>query len=331
MGIWRWFSSWAERNVGTAGEPDEIVVKTTRFLRMAMIGLITGLGVSVLYEYAKTHPAGGGHCWQESISAYYYTPAQSFFVGALITIGIGMIVLKGSTEIEDVLLNFAGFFAPLVAFVPTARNDSCGSALTDTADRNLDLNIGNNVTALLVMAGLAFLFMLYLQLKPDRWAPRQLDPDGTVAGRRPLGVISKASYLLTLALYVLVWVVFLAKRSWFIDHGHDVAAITMFVFIFLVVVDNATNLHFTHKAEHSQLHRINRYSYIAIAMVVASLIVAALKLFGHFAYSVIWIEAIMITLFGIFWVMQTFELWSQGLRQPTNRPAPDPAPPVRTE
>jgi hypothetical protein len=327
MAIWRWFSNWAERNVGTAGEPDEIVVKTTRYLRMAMIGLITGLGVSVLYEYAKTHPSGGGHCWQESISAYYYTPAQSFFVGALITIGIGMIVLKGSTEIEDVLLNFAGFFAPLVAFVPTARNDSCGSALTDTADRNLALNIGNNVTALLVMAGLALLFMLYLQLKPNRWPPGQYDP----GGRARLGVISKAGYLLTLALYVVVWLVFLTKRNWFIDHGHDVAAITMFGFIFLVVVDNATNLHFTHKAEHSQVHLINRYAYIAIAMVLASLIVLALKLFGHFAYSIIWIETIMITLFGVFWVMQTFELWSQGVRQPTSRPATDPGPPLRTE
>jgi len=94
---------WVEQNVQLADSPDQIVVKTTRYLGLGLLGLVVGLGASVLYEQAQTHPS----CWQESISAYYYTPVQSFFVAALVSIGIGMIVLKGNTEWEDVLLNGA--------------------------------------------------------------------------------------------------------------------------------------------------------------------------------------------------------------------------------
>ena len=74
-------------------------------------------------------------CWQHSISAYYYTPVQLFLVGALVAIGISLIALKGSIELEDAVLNFAGILAPVVALVPTPNVGRCGSVLTDTTNR----------------------------------------------------------------------------------------------------------------------------------------------------------------------------------------------------
>src|SRR5437763_14996232 len=114
-----------------------------------MVLVVIGLGVSVLYEHRQT----GTGCWQESISAYYYTPVQGVVVGALVTVGICLVVLKGNTDWEDILLNFAGVSAPVVAFVPIPDPGTCGSVLTDT--RNRDLNVANNMTAFLVAGGLA--------------------------------------------------------------------------------------------------------------------------------------------------------------------------------
>ena len=145
MSLWGRFTEWAQRNVTAAQDAVLVVVKTTRYLRLGMIALVLGLGVSVLYEHAKTRPAGGGHCWQESISAYYYTPVQSFLVAALVAVGICLVALKGSTEFEDVALNFAGVFAPIVAFVPTPNvasavrssptEPTAGSTLATTSPR----------------------------------------------------------------------------------------------------------------------------------------------------------------------------------------------------
>ncbi|MBA3654232.1 MAG: hypothetical protein H0W70_08560 [Actinobacteria bacterium] len=50
------------------------------------------LAVSILLEH---HNVVGG-CWQTSISAYYYTPVRAVFVGALMAIGLSLIVIKGS-------------------------------------------------------------------------------------------------------------------------------------------------------------------------------------------------------------------------------------------
>jgi hypothetical protein len=121
-------------------------IKTWRYLRLAMIALVIGLATAVVYEVVR----GGADCVQTSISAYYYTHAQAIFVGALIAIGTCLICLRGSTDLEDVLLNIAGMLAPVVALVPTPQTGDCASLPGVPQDPTP--NIENNVTALLVMA-----------------------------------------------------------------------------------------------------------------------------------------------------------------------------------
>src|SRR3954453_19642354 len=133
-------------------------IKTWRYLRLAMVVLVVGLAASIAYERAKVHPG----CFQTSISAYYYTPVQGFFVGALVSIGVCLFCLKGSTDAEDILLNLAGMFAPVVALVPTPGPGACASVLGTTRDR--DVNIANNVTALLVVGLIALVILAALAI-----------------------------------------------------------------------------------------------------------------------------------------------------------------------
>ncbi|MET7700561.1 hypothetical protein [Streptomyces sp. NPDC005485] len=322
MGIGNQLREWAERNVGAAESDDAVVVKTTRYLRLSMIVLVIGLAAAILTEYSKSHLKGGGsgHCWQPSISAYYYTPVQLVFVGALVAIGITLIVLKGSTELEDVFLNFAGILAPVVAFVPTPNVGECGSVLTDTANRGV--NISNNVTALLIMAGVALAVLALLKWldQPATSPPGLKAPKDEALAHR----IAMLGYVAVGALYIAALALFLLNRPLFNAKAHWGAAITMFAFIILAVINNAINFYFTRKqveaeqaanstADGSKAAKpLNRYAVIAALMVATPF--AVVPWAGD--YKAIWLEAILITLFTAFWVIQTQELWNHGLRTP---------------
>ena len=99
------------------------VVFTYRYLRGAMIALLLMLLLSVGYQWwwETDHS-----CWLGSISAYYYTPARTVFVGSLCALGASLIAYKGHSPEEDVLLNFSGFMAFVVAMVPTVPDGRCG-------------------------------------------------------------------------------------------------------------------------------------------------------------------------------------------------------------
>jgi hypothetical protein len=292
------------RTVTGDGPPDGdaalAAIKTWRYLRLAMIALVVGLAVSVLYEHAL---APGG-CWQKTVSAYYYTPVQNFFVAALVTIGVCLVALKGSTEREDVLLNLAGICAPVVGLVPTPDFDSCGSVVTDTTNRAV--NIANNVTALLVAGGLALLLVAVLAL-----------PSLLHGTRRPSRT-ALVGFAIATGLYVGTVVVFVVARGWFDAHAHDVAAIAMFTFVFLNVCVNAVH------ARGCGAPRLNRYAVVAALMVIAVVVSVGLALAGN-PYAILGLEASLIVLFAVFWVCQTAELWDQGLRRAPGRqeePAP---------
>ncbi|MFL6272393.1 MAG: hypothetical protein ACJ75A_20050, partial [Actinomycetes bacterium] len=77
----------------------DTLAKSYRYLRLAMVGLLLCLAVSVVIQSWRQGDLLG------SVSAYYYTPAQAYFVAALVSIGVCLFCLRGSTEVEDVLLN----------------------------------------------------------------------------------------------------------------------------------------------------------------------------------------------------------------------------------
>lgn len=281
-------------------------IKTYRYLRMAMVAMIVLLGAAVLIEWAKTDP----RCLQTSISAYYYTPVRAIFVGALITIGVCMVVLKGNTETEDILLNVAGILAPAVALVPTPGQGRCHSVPVVLGDAAA--NVSNNMLALFVVGVPCLLLTAFFIVRDRRRQP---------AGWTPLYVVGLGVAVLIFG-GGLAW--FLLDRSGFIGHAHYAAAIVMFACIVVVVLVNAEQYRRKHADPRSPA---NRYSVIAIAMVVVPLLMVAWKKLFGWEHAVLGIEAVLILLFAAFWVSQTEELWNEGLRQELPRsPQASPSP-----
>jgi hypothetical protein len=288
--------------------PGGYSIKTYRYLRMAMVAMIALLGAALVIEWSKTDPS----CLQNSISAYYYTPVRAIFVGSLITIGVCMVVLKGNTEPEDILLNVAGLLAPAVALVPTPGRGTCHSVPVDVGDAAA--NVANNMLALFVIGApclvLTAIFVIRDRIAhPDRWTPM---------------------YVLGLGVSALIFgggiVWFFADRSGFIANAHYAAAIVMFVCIVAVVLLNAEQFR-RKQRKHAVPHSpANRYSVIALAMVVAPFAMLGWRALFGWEHAVLWIEGVLILLFAAFWLSQTQELWNEGIRQELPRSQATPSP-----
>ena len=267
-------------------------VKTWRYLRVAMVALVVGLYASIFVEWLKV----GADCIQPSISAYYYTPVNGMFVGVLVSVGVCLFCLKGSTPAEDMFLNLAGMFAPVVALVPTPDIDSCASVLGNTEDP--DANILNNVTALLGVGLLGLLILAYLA---TRNRPSRQERGG---------------YAVAALVWALATFIFVVDRDLFAGNGHYTAAILMFACIVVVVCINAREYK-DEKPEERSLR--NRYAAIAGAMVGSSVAIGFAGWLG-WSHWLIAIETVLIVLFATFWLIQTIDLWEKGLRELPSRP-----------
>jgi hypothetical protein len=305
---------WLAANLKATTDDNEVVVKTSRYLRLSMIGMVVGLGASVVFELVRVRNKDNGKgCLLDSISAYYYTPVHAFFVGALVTIGVCLFAIKGNTHFEDLLLNFAGLFAPLVALVPTnPAPTSCGVTLGET-DR--ELNIANNVGAFLIL-GFAAVVLLGVLGAIDLLRHDQ---------KKKPSLLDFIGFSGTAVFFIGTLLLFWRNRPWFLEHTHNYSAITMFVLIGINVLINGYNLYQTRAHPHpanrlqpgvarlDEVSRFNRYVNLGILMVVAAafilLVIKPRWRQWNFA-----LEATEIVLFAIFWVLQTVELWHQGLR-----------------
>jgi hypothetical protein len=296
MGLRQTLRQAVASDLATAPDPAPAAVRTWRSLRLAMVLLAAGLATSVLYERLRVP----GDCWQESISAYYYTPVQGVLVGTLVAIGVCLVALRGSTDGEDVLLNLAGLCAPFVALVPDPHVSACGTVLIDPAAR--DLNVANNVTALLALAGLALVVAVRLVIAARRRGkdvPTRVELVG-------LGV--------SVVLFAATVTVFAAARPWFIAHGHVIAAVVMFGCVFLDVVLNARHLAAARRRTGRPARTANRYAMVA-ALMAATVVAHVVLWLAGWAFWALSLEAGLIVLFAVFWLLQTVELWNQGLRR----------------
>ena len=82
----------ATSSVSDPAELSGYAVRSYRYLRMAIVVVLLALICSVALERAHASR------WEESISAYYYTPVHSLFVGALVALGVCLIAIRGSTD-----------------------------------------------------------------------------------------------------------------------------------------------------------------------------------------------------------------------------------------
>lgn len=256
---------------------DNYAVKSYRYLRIAMITVILMLGVAVVVEWMNTRSG----CLQESISAYYYTPVQSIFVGALITIGVCMVALKGTSDGEDVFLNLGGMLAPIVALVPTPEPGRCRSV--GVAVAAAPENIQNNVIALFFAGFIGLVVGAVTLIGPGTGKPKPVQIWGAVGA-------------VLIFLGGVGW--FVLDRSGFDRGAHYTAAITLFVCIVIVAVLNS-------------LRQRVRYGTVAILMVVSGLGLGFYTWRTGWAHGVLVVEATLILLFAVFWAVQTQEFWKK--------------------
>jgi hypothetical protein len=296
----------------------DVWARTYTYLRTAIVGLLVGLGVAVFYQAFRE----GGFHPLASVSAYYYTPAQAMFVGALVGMAACMIALKGASLVEEVFLNLGGMFAAVVAMVPSSRGADYQTAvracqradsplLTQKASTGLNCpsvralaaattaNVENNVFALLVVG---FLGLVVAWLFARRFAARSgenLGPD----------------FWWGFGAAVLVWAIsafaFVTSIAWFIGHAHYLAAAGLLICIVVVAVANAlrhdeTQPRGARDALLRDPRRFDRYAWLAWAMVVVAGVGVVLVVLD--AFALFWLEIAVGLLFASFWTVQTIEL-----------------------
>lgn len=264
---------------------DGYAIKTWRYLRLSMVAVVFGLAVAVLTERVKAKPA----CFLASISDYYYTPVRGYFVAATVALGVCLICLRGSTEVEDALLNVAGVLAPVVAFVPTeylVTAPHCSSV--PTVFDHTAANVANNTLALLVVGAIVLLIIALRIVANGATLPTLVS--SAVAG----------------LLWLIAAVLFVAARGFFVETAHFAAAVPMFACIAGAAVVNARDV--------DDVVIGRRYLAIAALMVVLPLGVGALGLLTGSAHTLIGVETAILILFVLFWVVQTHDLWDTGLR-----------------
>jgi hypothetical protein len=286
------------------------VVYTYRYLRAAMIALLLMLVFSVGYQWwwetART-------CWLGSISAYYYTPARTIFVGSLCALGACLIAYKGHSPAEDVLLNFSGFMAFVVAMVPTAPDGLCGPNAYSQTLTEIGFAVRNNIWSLIFVTALATVIAGLLR--------RRTSADDTHTKPTRLTIVVSVACGVVLLVELTL---FLLLRPRFVAVSHGVAAITMVAGVIAVMVCSALRAEERHDAVGGENNipgswspRTYRAIYLLIAgiLLVTLVVAVAVAWLTNFDHLILWVELAVIVLFGVYWSVQTRELWN--LREPT--------------
>jgi hypothetical protein len=270
------------------------VIKTYRYLRIGMIGAVVLLAVSIVIERSKVD------CWQTSISAYYYTPVRAIFVGAMIAVGLSLIVYKGRSTWEDASLNFAGMLAPVVAVAPTTDVGRCWSVVPTPLPVKPDgslaewvvTNIDNNIYTLLIAGFIGLGIALITAMAVDPKAPIDRRERGTWVS---LGITF-------LALLFGWWLI----RNWadFNTRAHGSAAVLMFAFLIAAIVVQAIE---HRRAQDKRFFWV--YTAVAALMTVGGILIPATRIFDE--HTVFALEAYEIGFFAVYWIVQTIENWSE--------------------
>lgn len=279
---------------------------TYRYVRVSLVALAVFLLVSLGITWWQSCPQG-------SISAFFYTRTHTVFVAALAAMGVCLIAYKGSRIGEDALLNFSGFMAFVVALIPADAEGLCRPWLPTEADPFGA--VANNITALFVATAAGATLYLGLQHR------RREQPHPTASPRACAEAATPWKHVATVLLSIEKWLpagllvvaflgAFLMLWDWFAVRAHAFAASAMFLAITLVAV-----YHACYARAAVRPHRARFYATIA-ALMLATVVLSVVFLFAHVPYGVLTVEIVLIVLFGIFWGVQTWDVWDFDDRYP---------------
>lgn len=274
------------------------VRSTYRSLRLGVVILLLFLGAAVGVE------AVAAGCWLDSLSAYYWTGAHDALVAALCAVGVLLVVYTGVDDLEDALLDVAGFLAVVVALTPTEPLGVCpGAEVAEVPEALAEARTG--LTAL-VLAGLVM------------GVARTVV---AVRARLPL-----AATVLRLAVVVpaaVLAVTFVVAPDLVLVRAHDLSAVLLFVAVVGVVVRHA----FLARATSTRWG----VGYIVLGttmLLTLSAVVALHAVLPGWGHTVLVLEVALVGQFAAFWLLQTIELWGTDVPRARRSPrVPGPAGP----
>jgi hypothetical protein len=224
------------------------------------------------------------------------------FIGTICAIGTLLVVYKGSTDTEDVLLNLAGVLAFVVAFVPTSRPVMLCGASALPLDAVTDAAVIANVWALVVA--------LVVSRAASWWMYRCT---GTARDRSTLGTVAVWVQRAVLAVGLATLI---AAPAWFVANAHGIAAVAMFAAFIGTVLITAflAGRQDVDKCPHREFyHRLYQAISVAMVLTLAAAVTAHLVL-DDVNHLVLVVEVALILEFGAYWVVQTIELWNTSTR-----------------
>lgn len=290
-------------------------IRTYRYVRVSIVAAVALLFIALFLQIVRApEPI------RESISAYYYSPVRSVFVGTLVGAAFSLVAIRGRRGGENALLDLAGMLLPLVAIVPTPI-EGTSEAPCPRAGRCIPeeflAGVEVGVTSLLILGAAGLVFAGWTLVRERQDAP--------VAARR--------GFAAACGIWTIVAVWFGPTADWgprelFLDIGHYAAAIPMFALIVTVALINA-------RRSERDIHiaRI-RMSYRPVYRVVAwSMAVVLAGALAYWAVAIrpdpdaqssliFWVEAWLLASFAVFWVAQTAEFWNIGLPEEAREAEP---------
>lgn len=259
---------------------DPLARATYRHLRLIVVALPALLLIGSMLIYFTTGEIEG------SISAYYLGPIRDIFVGAMVGTAVALVAFRGSSPLEDYALNLAGFYAVFVAFIPTALATTLGE-LTEVERQE-------TVTALRVTAAAVIILtaaFVVVENRSEYWSvPQKSDQ----TGRRAFIAMN------------VVALAFLGLVIWRAVVG-DFAAVHTSAAVLLVA--SLVMAVWSHTRAGGDPGYRNAYRVIALLMIAGAPLLGVLLWIGweHNVFAVEWYE---MTLFLVFWIMETRRTWT---------------------
>jgi hypothetical protein len=268
--------------------------RTYRYVRIGIIGAIASIFVSLIAVGTTTG-------WPASLSALYYTPGKTVFVGAIFAVTLGLLALSGHS-VEQILLDLAGVVAPLIAIVPTVVT------ATDVPGHTVDCpetvpcipqqvvpDIANGMVTYAVIGGAGLVLAVVLALVQH-----------TISRGLLVAIAIAAAIVLGMTLW---WALDPAS---FIPSAHLVATISLLGFVALASLAAAG-------APDAGPYRA-LYITLSVLIVLSLLLILTVTLLHMGGTDVVSStgaplilvgEVAALALFAMFWVAQTVQKWDE--------------------
>jgi len=262
--------------------------RTYRYVRLAILGAVLSIAVALVVVWVTEGPV-------MSLSGLFYTSGRTAFTGALVAVALALVALSGHS-VEQILLDVAALFAPLIAVIPTpiaagdVPGEGCRGAVPCVPEEYLpDVTTGIITFAVIAIVGAVCALILAR-------VQQTLSP-GVI-----IGVVAALVVSVAMLVWLLVW------PDSLLHLGHLVATGAFFGIMAAIAVVSAV-------ASRRPWRRV--YVIVAVGMAASLLYLAVtgvLRLAGVDLSGrpfTLFGEIGVIGFFAVFWIAQTVQKWNE--------------------